>query len=228
LPVHGSTLASAARHRRATERRRHAMSDRCVAFGERAYHELLTSRAGIEGIDHPRSTLWRACGKVEGGALGCIRHHREPGLSARKALRTTEVSFTPYESRRSARIDRPLTVDDSPLQAMLDAGEIGPGRPSLTPERLSTKAGCRPAASSIPDDYPPPVAAGRRGYRCPALRRRHCRLDKHGLPHPDATLEYWRHSSPYGPRPKTSEPSGPMHESPIGTLGHVVPAGQHR
>ena len=61
--------------------------------------------------------------------IDAFEHRREPELSARKALRTTEVIFATYESsRRRARIDLPLTIDDSPLQAMLDAGEIGPGR----------------------------------------------------------------------------------------------------
>jgi hypothetical protein len=41
----------------------------------------------------------------------------------------TKVIFATYgSSRRRARIDLPLTIDDSPLQAMLEAGEIGPGR----------------------------------------------------------------------------------------------------
>jgi UDP-N-acetylglucosamine 3-dehydrogenase len=58
--------------------------------------------------------------------IEALEHGHEPELSARKALRTTEVIFATYESsRRRARVDLPLTIDDSPLQAMLDAGEIG-------------------------------------------------------------------------------------------------------
>jgi predicted dehydrogenase len=58
--------------------------------------------------------------------IDALEHRREPVLSARKALRTTEVIFATYESsRRRARVDLPLTIDDSPLQAMLEAGEVG-------------------------------------------------------------------------------------------------------
>jgi UDP-N-acetylglucosamine 3-dehydrogenase len=61
--------------------------------------------------------------------VDALEHGREPELSARKALRTTEVIFATYESsRRRGRVDLPLTIDDSPLQAMLDAGEVGPNR----------------------------------------------------------------------------------------------------
>ncbi|GAB4124691.1 MAG: Gfo/Idh/MocA family oxidoreductase [Roseiflexaceae bacterium] len=45
---------------------------------------------------------------------------REPELSGRRALRTTEVIFATYESsRRRARVELPLAISDSPLIAML-------------------------------------------------------------------------------------------------------------
>ena len=57
---------------------------------------------------------------------------REPELDAKKALQATEVIFAIYESsRRRARIDLPLTIDDSPFLDMLERGEIGPGRTSV-------------------------------------------------------------------------------------------------
>jgi UDP-N-acetylglucosamine 3-dehydrogenase len=50
----------------------------------------------------------------------------EPEPSARKALRTAEVTCATYESsRRRGRVDLPLTIDDSPLQVMVDAGHLG-------------------------------------------------------------------------------------------------------
>ncbi len=53
---------------------------------------------------------------------------RESLLSARNALRATEVIFAAYESsRRRGRVDLPLTVDDHAFLAMLAAGQIGPG-----------------------------------------------------------------------------------------------------
>jgi UDP-N-acetylglucosamine 3-dehydrogenase len=58
--------------------------------------------------------------------VSALEQKREPELSARKALRTTEVIFATYESsRRRGRVDLPLTIDDSPLQAMLEKGEVG-------------------------------------------------------------------------------------------------------
>jgi UDP-N-acetylglucosamine 3-dehydrogenase len=68
----------------------------------------------------------------EGGDLGApiragvldmidaLKTGREPELSARRALQATELIFATYESSRSRRrIDLPLTIDDSPLLAML-------------------------------------------------------------------------------------------------------------
>jgi UDP-N-acetylglucosamine 3-dehydrogenase len=59
--------------------------------------------------------------------IEAMEQKREPEMSARKALRTTEVIFATYESsRRRGRVDLPLTIDDSPLKSMLEAGEVGP------------------------------------------------------------------------------------------------------
>ena len=54
-----------------------------------------------------------------------LRIGREPELSARRAMNATEIIFACYESsRRRARIDLPLTIDDSPIQSMMDKGEV--------------------------------------------------------------------------------------------------------
>jgi UDP-N-acetylglucosamine 3-dehydrogenase len=58
--------------------------------------------------------------------IDAVQSGREPELSGRKALQATELIFASYESsRRRARIALPLSVDDSALLAMLEAGEIG-------------------------------------------------------------------------------------------------------
>jgi hypothetical protein len=58
--------------------------------------------------------------------LAGLESGAEPELSSVKAIRTTELIFATYESaRRRARIDLPLEVEDSPLLAMLAAGEVG-------------------------------------------------------------------------------------------------------
>ena len=76
--------------------------------------------------------------EVEGGMHGAELHAagildlvdalksgREPELSARRALQTAELIFATYESsRRRARVDLPLNIDNSPLLAMLNATDI--------------------------------------------------------------------------------------------------------
>jgi predicted dehydrogenase len=63
--------------------------------------------------------------------LRCLETGDEPLLSSHKAIRTSELIFGTYESaRRRARIDLPLEIDDNPLHALLDAGEIVPRTPS--------------------------------------------------------------------------------------------------
>lgn len=50
---------------------------------------------------------------------------RESMLSARNALRATEVIFATYESsRRRGRVDLPLTTDDNAFLSMLAAGDV--------------------------------------------------------------------------------------------------------
>ena len=52
----------------------------------------------------------------------CLDAGREPQLSARRALQATELIFATYESsRRGARVDLPLDVNDSPIAAVLAA-----------------------------------------------------------------------------------------------------------
>ena len=54
---------------------------------------------------------------------------RKPLLSSKNVLQSTEIIFAAYESsRRRARIDLPLTVDDNAFLTMLSEGLIGPGR----------------------------------------------------------------------------------------------------
>ena len=55
--------------------------------------------------------------------VDALKTGREPELSARRALQATELIFATYESsRRRARIDLPLEIDDSPLLSMLESG----------------------------------------------------------------------------------------------------------
>jgi predicted dehydrogenase len=56
-------------------------------------------------------------------------------LRAEHALNTTEILFAGHESsRRRGRVELPLEIDDHPLVALLEAGEIEPTIPDDRPE----------------------------------------------------------------------------------------------
>ena len=73
-------------------------------------------------IDTGRSDLtWVQDGVLD--LVDALKQGREPELAGRRALRATELIYATYESsRRRARIDLPLDIEDSPLQAMLLMG----------------------------------------------------------------------------------------------------------
>ena len=55
-----------------------------------------------------------------------VKTGREPELSGRKALQATELIFATYQSsRQRAKINLPLTADDSALLTMVANGDIG-------------------------------------------------------------------------------------------------------
>ena len=57
----------------------------------------------------------------------CLREGRVCQLDASRALIATEIIFGAYESsRRRGRVDLPLDIDDNPLAAMVDSGELEP------------------------------------------------------------------------------------------------------
>ncbi len=60
-------------------------------------------------------------------ALDSLKKGREPELSARRALQTTQVIFATYESsRRRGRVDMPLKPKDSAYLSMLESGDLKP------------------------------------------------------------------------------------------------------
>ena len=59
--------------------------------------------------------------------VDCAETGEEPTLSARNALNSTEIIFAVWESaRRRGRVDLPLDIDDNPLHAMVEAGDLTP------------------------------------------------------------------------------------------------------
>jgi len=60
-------------------------------------------------------------------AIECLQEGRLCQLDARNALIATGVIFGAYESsRRRGRVDFPLEIDDNPLTAMVDSGDLKP------------------------------------------------------------------------------------------------------
>jgi len=59
--------------------------------------------------------------------VAAMREGRRSLLDCHYALQATEMIFATYESsRRRARVDLPLDIDDSPFLSMLEEGVIGP------------------------------------------------------------------------------------------------------
>ncbi len=59
--------------------------------------------------------------------IAALREHREPELSARRALNATEIIFACYESsRRRGRVDLPLRTHDNALASMIASGDLKP------------------------------------------------------------------------------------------------------
>jgi predicted dehydrogenase len=68
------------------------------------------------------------------GVVTAYREGRTPELDARRALASQELAFAAWESvRRRGRVDLPLDVEDNPLEAMVEAGELDPA-PAEDPE----------------------------------------------------------------------------------------------
>jgi predicted dehydrogenase len=56
-----------------------------------------------------------------------LRENDESELAARHALQSTELVFAAWESvRRRGRVDLPLTIEDNPLEAMVEASVLDP------------------------------------------------------------------------------------------------------
>ena len=93
---------------------------------------LLNAQSGgwkeIELPDGPKN-ITAAVAAAIGDALHCLETGDAPLLSSHKAIRATELIFATYESsRRRARVDLPLEIEDNPLHTMLDQKLIGPAR----------------------------------------------------------------------------------------------------
>ncbi|SFG74478.1 Predicted dehydrogenase [Halopelagius inordinatus] len=80
-----------------------------------------------------------------------IRTGEESELNGRDALAADELIFATWESsRRRGRVDLPLEIDDNPLEAMVEAGAVGPD--SDLPSRAARHAD--PASNGSADSLP--------------------------------------------------------------------------
>jgi UDP-N-acetylglucosamine 3-dehydrogenase len=71
------------------------------------------------------STLQGEINRAIKHVVDCIGSDKSPELSGDKALQATEIIFGSWESvRRRGRVDLPLHIDDNPLDAMIEAGDI--------------------------------------------------------------------------------------------------------
>jgi UDP-N-acetylglucosamine 3-dehydrogenase len=63
-------------------------------------------------------------------AISTIGSDRESEIRAENALNATEIIFGCWESsRRRGRVDFPLLIDDNPLEAMVESGDLQPDPP---------------------------------------------------------------------------------------------------
>jgi predicted dehydrogenase len=59
--------------------------------------------------------------------IGALEEERRPELHADRALSATELVFGAWESvRRRGRVEFPLEIEDNPLEAMVEAGDLAP------------------------------------------------------------------------------------------------------
>ncbi|MFB6141573.1 MAG: Gfo/Idh/MocA family protein [Halosimplex sp.] len=57
----------------------------------------------------------------------CLESGEKPVIGAENALNSTEIIFAIWESaRRRGRVDLPLEIDDNPLEAMVESGDLDP------------------------------------------------------------------------------------------------------
>jgi UDP-N-acetylglucosamine 3-dehydrogenase len=70
-------------------------------------------------------------GRALADVVTCLVEGRKCQLDAENALIATEIIFGGYESsRRRARVDFPLDIEDNPLAAMVACGDLKPTSPS--------------------------------------------------------------------------------------------------
>ena len=82
--------------------------------------EGMHGRSDVPGAYHNRSIA---------EAVECLANGTEPENGAKNALKATEIIFACWESsRRRGMVKLPLDIDDNPLVAMLESGDLKPAK----------------------------------------------------------------------------------------------------
>jgi predicted dehydrogenase len=82
----------------------------------------------LPGIPNDRVTYPSHVDRAIESVVTAVREGGESPLSWRRAIDSTEVIFAAWESvRRRGRVDLPLEIDDNPLDAMVEAGQLPVG-----------------------------------------------------------------------------------------------------
>ncbi|MBI3948715.1 MAG: Gfo/Idh/MocA family oxidoreductase [Armatimonadetes bacterium] len=92
---------------------------RCRLAGGKEWRALDAGGGGIHGPNLINIAI--------ADVVACLQEGRRCQLDASNALIATEIIFGAYESsRRRARVDFPLDIEDNPLMAMVASGDLRP------------------------------------------------------------------------------------------------------
>jgi hypothetical protein len=81
----------------------------------------------VPGVDARRVQPTTFVERAIEEAVDALHEGREPVISGRRVLPATELPFAAWESvRRRGRVDLPLEIDDNPLEAMVESGDLTP------------------------------------------------------------------------------------------------------
>lgn len=70
---------------------------------------------------------WEFIDRAIAENIRCLQDGEQPELGAENALNATELIFAVWESsRRRGRVDLPLEIEDNPLSAMIESGDLTP------------------------------------------------------------------------------------------------------
>ena len=96
--------------------------------GDGEWERVDTGGEGLHGSDAAESEFGRVyIDRAVADVVDALPSGRESELSARNAIKATEIIFGAWESsRKRGRVELPPDIDDNPLDAMIESGELDP------------------------------------------------------------------------------------------------------